>query len=331
MDGSVKLWEMRNPSSGTMYIIEKIFEYPLFGDLTEEKLIETPACHIQSLQFRFNKIIAGTRSGDIYFLTLPAASEMKSATTESSSFIMKVYSAHDHEIPKDIDFDSSCKRIFCITERGLFSSYSFGSLELLYQRAFNKQATAMIVLKSRLYVIIAFEKNIVVLNVEQERTSSDIESFKMEDFRLVTSDMKISYDEKMLAVAMAPSESADTEVHTYMIDYDNKRFEHYHTIGTISSILFMDFSSDNIYLMYMDDVGKKQYLNLKEKQILSKIDLQNTEWISEGLKISDKRRVASIHEGTGSQLHRGKQRDMSSASRRQVHHSRGPNRHGRLP
>lgn len=306
MDGSVKLWEMRNPSSGSMYIIEKIFEYPLFGDISEERLIETPACHIQSLQFRFNKIIAGTRSGDIYFLTLPAASEMKSATTESSSFIMKIYSAHDHEIPKDIDFDSSCKRIFCITERGLFSSYSFNSLDLLCQRAFNKQATAMIVLKSRLYVILAFEKNIVVLNVEEDRTTTEIPSFKMEDFRLVTSDMKISYDEKMLAVAMAPSESADTEIHTYNIDYDNNKFVLCHTIGTISSILFMDFSSDNIYLMYMDDVGKKQYLDLKEKTILSKIDLQNTEWVSEGLKISDKRRVERSKTGTRPQLYRRK-------------------------
>ena len=92
MDGSVKLWEMRNPSNGSMYIIEKIFEYPLYGDIPENKLLESPSCHIQSLQFRFNKIIAGTRSGDIYFLTLPAASEMKSATTESKSFIMKIYS-----------------------------------------------------------------------------------------------------------------------------------------------------------------------------------------------------------------------------------------------
>lgn len=291
MDGSVKLWEMRNPSNGSMYIIEKIFEYPLYGDIPEHKLLESPSCHIQSLQFRFNKIIAGTRSGDIYFLTLPAASEMKSATTESRSFIMKVYSAHDHEIPKDIDFDSSCQRVFCITERGLFSSYSFKTLELLYQKAFGRSATGMIVLKSRLYIIIAFDRELIVLNVENLANAEPIPSFSITDFTLVTSDVKLSYDEKMLALAMAPSEDKNTEIYLYYIDYENLRFNKFKTIDTtISSILFMDFSSDNIYLMFMDNIGKKQFLDLKEGQELNKIDLQNTEWISEGLKISDKRR-----------------------------------------
>jgi hypothetical protein len=295
MDGSVKLWEMRNPSNGSMYIIEKIFEYPLYGDIPESKLLESPSCHIQSLQFRFNKIIAGTRSGDIYFLTLPAASEMKSATTESKSFIMKVYSSHDHEIPKDIDFDSNCQRIFCITERGLFSSYSFKSLELLYQKAFGKSATGMIVLKSRLYIIIAFERELIVLKVEDIHNAVPIDTFSILDFSLVTSDIKISYDEKMLALAMAPSEDKNTEIYIYNIDYDNLCFHKFKTIDTtISSILFMDFSSDNVYLMFMDNIGKKQFLDLKEGQELNKIDLQNTEWISEGLKISDKRRVAVV-------------------------------------
>jgi hypothetical protein len=29
MDGTVNLWEMNNPETGNMFIIEKIFEYPL--------------------------------------------------------------------------------------------------------------------------------------------------------------------------------------------------------------------------------------------------------------------------------------------------------------
>lgn len=296
MDGSVKLWEIRNPSNGSMYIIEKMLEYPLYDlNFPTDKLIQTPSCHIQSLQFRFNKIIAGTRSGDIFFLTLPAASQMKD-TTDTRALIKKVYSANDHEIPKDIDFDSSCKRIFCITERGLFSSYSFISLELLYQKAFSEKTAAMIILKSRLYVIIAFQQSIIVLNVESDHTATTIDSFELSDFDMLISDVKISYDEKMMAVSMAPSDSKNTVVYIFTIDYDTNQFVKYHTIDvTISSILFMDFSSDNVYLMYMDNIGKKQYLDLKEKSTLAKIDLQNTEWISEGLKISDKRRVDKYH------------------------------------
>ena len=301
MDGSVNLWEMRNPSSGNLYIIEKIFEYPLTGDIVPDKVLASPACHIQSLQFRkhltnlgFNKIIAGTRSGDIYFLTLPAASEIKSTTTESKSLIMKVYTSHDHEIPKDVDFDSSCQRIFCITERGLFSMWSFDSLELLYQHDFATIATGMIVMKSRQYVIISFERRLIVLNIESREKAFEIPSFEL-NFNLVTSDTRLSFDEKILAVAMAPNYDTNTIINIYTVDYDKLTFVTYDTETSISSsIVFMDFSSDNVYLMYMDNVGKKQYLDLKEKGKSYQSDLPNVEWISEGLKISDKRRVDSF-------------------------------------
>jgi len=88
MDGTVNLWEMRNPENSNMYIIEKIFEYPLSKEVG--KTLTSCTYHVQSLQFRFNKIIAGTRSGDIYFLSLPAASEIKSTATDSRLLIDKM-------------------------------------------------------------------------------------------------------------------------------------------------------------------------------------------------------------------------------------------------
>jgi hypothetical protein len=51
VDGSVNLWEMRNPSSGNLYVIEKIFEYPLTTNIPAEQIPMSPGCHIQSLQF----------------------------------------------------------------------------------------------------------------------------------------------------------------------------------------------------------------------------------------------------------------------------------------
>ena len=32
-DGIVNLWELRNPDNGSMFIIEKIFEFPLLRDV----------------------------------------------------------------------------------------------------------------------------------------------------------------------------------------------------------------------------------------------------------------------------------------------------------
>jgi len=203
---------------------------------------------------------------------------------------MKVSTSHDHEIPKDVDLDASRQRIFCITERGLFSSWSFHTLELLDQRSFNMQSTAMIVLKSRLYIIITFEKKVIVLDVKDHKEAKEIPSFSM-DLSLVSSDTRVSYDEKMLAVAMAPNDTTNTKISIFSINYDECRFEEYHTVeGISSSILFMDFSSDNVYLLYMDNIGKKHNIDLKDKAKDTKIELKNIEWISEGFKISDKRR-----------------------------------------
>jgi len=53
LDGSVNLWEMKNPSEGSIHTIEKRFEYPLKGDKSSDEAInEHPEFHIQSLQFR---------------------------------------------------------------------------------------------------------------------------------------------------------------------------------------------------------------------------------------------------------------------------------------
>jgi hypothetical protein len=84
----------------------------------------------------------------------------------------------------------------------------------------------------------------------------------------------------------------------------------------------MDFSSDNIYLMYMDNIGKKCFLDLKNKLKTDTLDVRHeVEWISEGLKISEKRRVVSFHTGTRPQLYRREQCHMSRTGRQTLPHS----------
>ena len=289
MDGTVNLWEMSDPSSGNQLIIEKIFEYPLSKDSGPSTLKNTN-CHVQSLQFRFNKIIAGTRSGDIYFLSLPAASEIKSTATDSKNLIEKVYSCHDNMVPKEVDFDANNERIICITERGLFTIWDFENLRVRVSRNFNEFTTKMIVFKSVLYVAISFEKRLIVLDIEKDDKVQEVQSFTKE-FQLVTSDLKVNVDENILAVAMAPNYEVCTTIEIFEIDYENKVFKPYSSIKNISSsIEFMDFSSDNVYLMYMDNIKKKCFYNLKnmsqdESEMLNL--KHNVEWISDGLKISE--------------------------------------------
>ena len=138
MDGSVNLWEMSNPESGNHFIIEKTFDYPLGTEQYISKGIKNTESHVQSLQFRFNKIIAGTRSGDIYFLTLPAASEIKSSATDSKNLIERIYCCNDNRIPKEVDFDANNNRIVYISTQGLFNIWNFEDLSLKVSINFNE-------------------------------------------------------------------------------------------------------------------------------------------------------------------------------------------------
>lgn len=291
MDGTVNLWEMSNPESGNLFIIEKIFEYPLGTEQSISKGLVSSDSHIQSLQFRFNKIIAGTRSGDIYFLSLPAASEIKSSATDSKNLIERIYCCNDNKIPREVDFDSNNQRIIFITEKGLFNIWNFEDLSLRVSINFDELTTNMIVFKSILYVAISFEKRLIILDIHNDNDIHEIESFT-QNFNLVTSDIKVNVDESILAVAMAPNYEVCTEIKIYKIDFESKVLELYHNISNISSsIEFMDFSSDNVYLMYMDNIKKKCFFDLKNKVKDESENLNlkyNTEWISEGLKTSEK-------------------------------------------
>jgi hypothetical protein len=149
----------------------------------------------------------------------------------------------------------------------------------------------MIVFKSVLYVAICFEKSLKVLDIHEDSAVQSIESFNLE-FSLATSDIRVNVDESMIAIAMAPNYEVCAEIKIYTVDFSEKKFELYYSISNISSsIEFMDFSSDNVFLMYMDNITKKCYFDLKNKVKNESENLSmkyDVEWISEGLKTSEK-------------------------------------------
>jgi hypothetical protein len=205
--------------------------------------------------------------------------------------IEKIYCCNDNKIPKEVDFDANNERIIFITEQGLFNIWNFEDLKLRYSQNFREVTTNMIVFKSILYVVISFEKRLVILDIHDDLNIFEIESFSQK-FNLVTSDIKVNVDESILAVAMAPNYEVCTEISIYKIDFEEKKLDLYHCISNISSsIEFMDFSSDNVYLMYMDNIKKKCFFDLKNKVKDESENLNlkyDVEWISEGLKTSEK-------------------------------------------
>ena len=84
--------------------------------------------------------------------------------------VKRVYTCHDNEIPREADFSAKCDRIFCITERGIFSSWDFLTTSQLVREEFKKNTVTMIVFKTHDLVFIAFENEILVLDVRDQST-----------------------------------------------------------------------------------------------------------------------------------------------------------------
>ena len=253
--------------------------------------------------------------------------------------MQKVYTSIDHEIPKNVDFDAICSRIFCITEDGLFSCWKFANLELHYQIAFRMRTTSMIVLKSVPYVILAFEKQLRVLDVSEPRRASEIPSFALM-FELTTSYTNVSFNEKYMSVALSQNSEKNTAIEVYNIEATGteRRFVHLVTVeNVISSVQFIDFSSDNKYMMYVgydthekDNKGFYDLIEKKSKLYNADKELEKVVWVGEGLKIGNKIAVGSADlPGHERVLRRSQQDHLSRPADRQDHHRGGPDRHGR--
>lgn len=274
----------------------------------------------------------------MHFFTLPPESEIKNTATESRALMQKVYTSNDHEIPKSVDFDAICSRIFCITEDGLFSCWKFANLELQYQIAFRMVTTSMIVLKSVPYVILAFDKELKVLDVSDPRRAVEIPSFAQK-FDLTTSYTNVSFNEKYLSVAMSLNSEKNTAIEVYKIELEGavRRFTHLVKVENVnSSVQFIDFSSDNKYMMYMgynthekDNKGFYDLIEKKSKLYNTDKELEKVVWVGEGFKIGNKIAVRAAHPGHERVLRRGQQDHLSRAADRQDHHRRRPDRHGR--
>ena len=289
MNGTVILWQMRRPDGANEYQINSFNTYTICSD--PRTALKNPMYHIQSLQFRLNYIITGTRSGDIYFLSLPEDDQNNSNEQDMRDLVHKVYTAHDNEIPKEVDFSAEGDRIFCVTQKGLFTSWDYLSMKSLFSKNFSLITVTMCVLKRNPYIVLAFEKEIIVLDITNIGSAEIVKGFGCETQHDIT-DVKISLNEEFMAVALAPSKESNAKIDLYTINFDKKEFISKKSIeGIYSEIEFMDFSTDNYYLMYKDNIGQKCFFDLanNKKNDTLAIDF-DIEWVSEGIKISEKRR-----------------------------------------
>lgn len=73
-----------------------------------------------------------------------------------------------------------------------------------YIKQFQKETLQMIVCKLSPKILIAFEKEVIVLNADTEQYTLN-QNFNLKP-KSAISDVKLSFDEKMLAIALARNE-----------------------------------------------------------------------------------------------------------------------------
>ncbi len=284
----------------------------------EQRAIREPTFHIQSLQLKTSLdeeenefVLAGTRNGDIYYFHLSQLEkfpdENHSGTKHDqeqpmgSDKFFKIYSCHDNEIPKVVNFSADNKRIYCITENGLFSGWQMQPLKLVKSYDWKKPTVAMIVLQknragslemktreSNLEVIIAFKTEIKVFDTDH-RKWCEVKDFCVTSQRDIT-DVKVSEDENIMAVAYSADGEANTFIEIFKIDFLTLKFTSTSKLENISSAVeFMDFSVDNKFLLYKDKVNQKCYYEFSFQRKSDPLGVDtDIEWMSDGIKLSEK-------------------------------------------
>jgi hypothetical protein len=65
--------------------------------------------------------------------------------------------------------------------------------------------------------------------------------------------MKLSFDEKMLAIALARNQEQNAKIEIYDAENEENNFKLLCLMDNLNaSIEFLDFSTDNFYLLYKD-------------------------------------------------------------------------------
>lgn len=286
-----------------------------------QRAIRDPSYHIQSLQLRttFDTrdsefVLVGTRNGDIYYIQLKPleklVKESQSATKQDQDLAqgqlesgnkLKIYSCHDNEIPKEVNFSADNTRVYCITENGLFSGWELQPLNLLKSHHWNKPTVTMIVLQKprkrqqeggnravNPEVIIAFKSEIKVFDTDLSRWS-EVHGFSETSQRDIT-DVKVSEDETKMAVAYAADGEGNSFIDIFRIDFNSQKFISTSKIENISSdVEFLDFSVDNFFLLYKDKVNQKCFYDLSSLKKSDALGVEmDIEWMSDGIKLSEK-------------------------------------------
>lgn len=107
----------------------------------------------------------------------------------------------------------------------------------------------MIVCKLTPKIFIVFEQEIIVLNSHNESYTIN-PRFQMKQ-KTAISDTKLSFDEKMLAVALTRNQEQNAKFEIYDTANEDNNFKLLFSIDNLNATIeYLDFSTDNFYVLY---------------------------------------------------------------------------------
>ena len=135
-------------------------------------------------------------------------------------------SCHDHECTKSISFSAKYDKLITITQKGLFCVWSIANLNRLSSRHFKRETLSMIVCKNDPKIIIAFEDEVILfliicliksyffikIKVLENKPDFTFDPNWNLKFETGISDVRLSYSEKILAIALAPNSEKNASI-----------------------------------------------------------------------------------------------------------------------
>lgn len=85
----------------------------------------------------------------------------------------------DNEVPISVAVDMKTKKVFSITESGLFTAWDLTSFDVVFQKAFQKSSQNIIAFKHSSKVMLVFDGDIMVLSGSELNEFDELKEYEL--------------------------------------------------------------------------------------------------------------------------------------------------------
>ena len=289
IDGHVIVWKISVSGDGVEVKahLESLREYSLQDPNAYNHAYAVQSlCVGNFLQDKGFQVLIGTQNGDIYELSYEINADLDA--------LVKVSASVDTQNIKSMGCDVTSSFFFTLSASGMFGMWDLRSFAQVYSNDFKKNGVKLSVFHKKhfeteelgkfLFVLVGFEDEIILIKISD---STLIDHEVLEEFTIEAthiSDIRISANEKYLAVACNNEQKPQVDI--YLIHSDSFALDK-NLFGFRAPVIRLDFSTDGYYLMCEDNLGEVLLFELETQNIANFNSVEfEIEWLNEGLRHS---------------------------------------------